>query len=201
MASQEYLMKYTRFSVVLRRHIATTVTLLVISSAFHSNAIAQKEDLKDEFGLGAGRIRITSDQLIADSAENSAEFKGNVKAVQENTVITSDRMKLYFKKGSTQKNDDPASDSLLKIVVTGNVEIKFDNRVAVTQEAVYITDDKRLVLKGPGTKISSGMDTITGETITYFREEGRIEVESGQGNRVEAIIYPGAKEYPGMKEK
>lgn len=186
-------MKHTRFSAVLRRRFTIIVSLLIFSFFLQSKVNAQSDAIKNEFGLGSGQIRITSNQLIADSEENSAEFSGEVKAIQEDTVITSDRLKLYFKKGSDQSSEKPDPDSLLKIVVTGNVEIKFDNRVAVTQEAVYITDEKRLVLTGPNTKISSGKDTITGEKITYYREKGRIEVEAGQGNRVEAIIYPGKK--------
>lgn len=169
------------------------VSLLILFFFLQSNANAEADKVGDEFGLGSGRIQITSNQLIADSNENSAEFSGDVKAIQEDTVITSDRLKLYFKKESNENGENPDADSLLKILVTGNVEIKFDNRVAVTQEAVYITDEKRLILTGPNTKISSGKDTITGEKIIYYREKGRIEVEAGKGNRVEAIIYPGEK--------
>lgn len=157
-------------------------------------ALGQTEPLTGEFGLGSGKIKITADTLIADSKENSAEFKGDVKAVQKETIITSDRLKIYFKKGRSENAQNPDPDALEKIVISGNVEIKFDKRVAVTQEAIYITEDKRLVLKGSNTRITSGKDTITGEKITLFRDTGRIQVEGSRANRVEAIIYPGEKE-------
>ncbi len=188
-------MKYIHFDAMLRRSITTTIIIMTIIFSFFPLCVAesQREGL-DEFGLGSGQIQITSDQLIADSEENSAEFIGNVRAVQKDTTITSNRMKIYFKKSAKETKEEPAPDALLKIVISGNVEIKFDNRVAVTQEAVYIAEEKRLVLRGPNTKITSGKDTISGEKITYFRDKGRIQVEGGQGNRVEALIYPGPKE-------
>lgn len=188
-------MKYIHFDAMLRCWVSTVIIILTILFLFLPPAAADSQDKTlNEFGLGSGQIQITSDQLIADSEENSAEFSGNVKAVQKDTIITSDRMKIYFKKSAKETNDEPAPDALIKIVISGDVEIKFDNRVAVTQEAVYIAEEKRLVLTGPNTKITSGKDTISGEKITYYRDKGRIQVEGGQGNRVEAIIYPGPKE-------
>ena len=186
-------MKRARFSILLWRFLTAITRQLFFLVLFHCSVAGQNQPLTGEFGLGSGRIKITANTLIADSKENSAEFKGNVKAVQKETVITSDRLKIYFKKGRSENTQNPDPDSLEKIVVSGNVEIQFDKRVAVTQEAVYITKDKRLVLKGANTKITSGKDTITGEKITLFRDTGRIQVEGSRANRVEAIIYPGEK--------
>ena len=186
-------MKSTHFSIILGRKSATIAILFVFAFSILSKVAAQSNEDTDEFGFGTGQIRITSDQLIADSEENSAEFISNVHAVQEDTIITSDNMKVYFKKGAAENNKEPAPDTLVKLVITGNVEIKFDNRVAQAQKAVYIAEEKRMILTGPNTKIISGKDTITGEKITYFKDKGRIQVEAGQGNRVEAIIYPEEK--------
>jgi hypothetical protein len=46
-------------------------------------------------------------------------------------------------------NSSPGQ-SLEKLVATGNVEIKFDNRLAVARQAVYITAQRMLILTGPG---------------------------------------------------
>jgi lipopolysaccharide export system protein LptA len=138
-------------------------------------------------------IRITAERLVTDSKESSAEFSGHVRAIQGNTVITAQRLKIYYQSGGDADQPVAGSESLKKIIASGDVEIKFDNRVAVTQEAVYITDDKRLVLTGPNSKITSGKDSVSGSKITFFRSNGRIQVESEQGNRVEAVIYPGEK--------
>lgn len=140
------------------------------------------------------KIHITADKLISDHEAKYAEFIGNVKATQRDTVITADKLKIFFKRDMDNKKNPLAGDeSIKKIVANGNVQIKFDNRVAVTQQAVYITETRVLVLSGADSKIISGNNSISGEKITVYRTDGRIQVESGKGERVEAVLYPGEK--------
>ncbi|MGA6924399.1 MAG: LptA/OstA family protein, partial [Desulfosarcina sp.] len=82
------------------------------------------------------------------------------------------------------------AQSLEKLVASGNVEIKFDNRLAVAQQAVYITAQRLLILSGPKATVTSGDNTITGQTITFYRDEGRFTVEGGSDGRVNAVILP-----------
>ena len=137
----------------------------------------------------AQKIHITAQRLISDTANNNAEFSGNVRATQGNTQINADSLKLFFSGQSTGAEASPAQ-SLEKLVATGNVEIKFDNRLAVAQQAVYITAQRVLILTGPGATVTSGENTISGETITFYRDDGRFTVEGGTGGRVKAIILP-----------
>jgi len=147
-----------------------------------------RKDKKNE------KIHITADKLISDNEAKYAEFIGNVRATQRDTVITADRLKIFYKKDLDNKKNPPVGDeSIKKIVANGNVQIKFDNRVAVTQQAVYITETRVLVLSGADSKIISGNDSISGEKITIYRTDGRIKVESGKGKRVEAVFYSGEK--------
>ena len=140
------------------------------------------------------KIHITADKLISDHEAKYAEFIGNVKATQRDTVITADKLKIFFKRGMDNKKNPLAGDeSIKKIVANGNVQIKFDNRVAVTQQAVYITETRVLVLSGADSKVISGNNSISGEKITVYRTDGRIQVESGKGERVEAVLYTGEK--------
>jgi lipopolysaccharide export system protein LptA len=50
-----------------------------------------------------------------------------------------------------------------------------------------------LVLSGNNSKIISENDSISGEKITFYRTDGRINVESGNKKRVEAVFYSGQK--------
>ena len=141
-----------------------------------------------------GAIHITSDKLISESKAGYAEFIGHVKATQGDTVITSDRLKIFFKKNIANKGPLSVSEeSIHKIVAKGNVEIKFDNRVATAQEAVYNTETMVLVLSGNNSKVIGENDSISGEKITFYRIDGRIDVESGNNKRVEAVFYSGQK--------
>jgi lipopolysaccharide export system protein LptA len=108
---------------------------------------------------------------------------------QGETSIRADSLKIFFSKKS-DGDQASASQSLDKLVATGNVEIKFDNRLAVARQAVYITAQRVLTLHGPGASVASGENTITGETITFYRADGRFTVEGGPEGRVNAVILP-----------
>ena len=140
------------------------------------------------------KIHITADKLISDHEAKYAEFIGNVRATQRDTVITADKLKIFLKR-DMDNNKPPIAgeESIKKIVADGNVQIKFDNRVAVTQQAVYITETRVLVLSGADSKVISGNNSISGEKITIYRTDGRIQVEGDKGGRVEAVFYPGDK--------
>ncbi len=135
-------------------------------------------------------IHVTSDRLYSDSKTRWAEFVGNVRASQGNTVITADRLKIYYKSAlSTAASKGPGEESIQRLESSGNVVIRFDNRVAKADKAVYITDSRILILTGPNASITSGKNTISGEKITFYRKDGRIRVEGGKKGRVEAFFY------------
>jgi lipopolysaccharide export system protein LptA len=140
------------------------------------------------------KIHITADKLVSDNEANYVEFIGNVKAIQAETIITADRLKIFYKKDlDNQKPPPVGEESIKKIVANGNVRIKFDNKVAITQQAVYNTQTRVIVLSGADSKILSGNDYISGEKITLYRTDGRINVESGNEKRVEAVFYGAEK--------
>ncbi len=141
-----------------------------------------------------GKIRITAERLISDSEARFAEFSGNVKATQGDTVIIADHLKIFYKSDPKGKaGDSPGEESIDKIAANGNVKIHFENRVAVAQHAVYTTGNRVLVLSGAGSKVTSGTDYISGEKIIYYRTDGKIVVEGSSDKQVEAVIYPGEK--------
>lgn len=137
-------------------------------------------------------IHIKSDKLMISRDTSIAEFIGNVVAIQGNTTIKADKLKIHYKQGTNQKSTN-SEEALEKIIASGNVKINFDNRLAVTNEAVYITENRTLTLTGPNTKIVSGKDTIIGEKITYRRDDGFTEVESGKSGPVTMELFPGKK--------
>lgn len=140
------------------------------------------------------KIHITADKLISDNNTNYAEFIGNVRATQEETVITADNLKIFLKQNpQNKKSPTVGTESINKIIASGNVKINFDNRVAVTPHAVYNTETEVLVLSGNNSRIISGNNSISGEKITLYRTTGRITVESSGEKRVEAVFYSGEK--------
>ena len=145
-------------------------------------------------GKGQEKIQVSAATLTVDSGAKYAEFTGNVRAVQGSTVITANSLKIFYKTGSDNKEKSASNeDSVEKIIAEGSVKIKFEDKVAESDQATYTTQDKVLVLTGSTSKITSGNDSITGSKITFYRADGRIKVESSKEKPVEAVLHSGEK--------
>jgi lipopolysaccharide export system protein LptA len=151
-------------------------------------AAADEIPLESKKASVENRIHITADTLITNTGEKNAEFSGNVTAIQGTTVITSDRLNVFYRE---HQQEGPAADTdiISRIVAQGNVKIVFDNQVATAEHAEYLADKRIVVLSGTDTTIISGGNSISGSRITFFQDEGRIQVESGKEKRVEAFFY------------
>lgn len=157
-------------------------------------AIAQDKQPPKAQAVEKSKIHITADTLTADDEAKFAEFKGNVKATQGTSVIQADSLKIIYRANDSTKDTGEAdASSIEKIVASGNVVITIDDKVAVTHKAVYNMKDRVLMLSGRNSKITSGQDSITGETITFYRTDGRITVEGGSKQRVEAVFFSGGE--------
>lgn len=140
----------------------------------------------------AERIIISADRLVADQNSQFVLFTGNVKAVQGETTIFSDTLNVYY--------NDPQSttasytqDRIAKIVASGQVKIEFQDKTAFCDQAVYVTENKSLVLLGKETRIQSAGNFISGEKITIYQLTGQIIVDGSDEKRVQAEFQPNEK--------
>lgn len=156
------------------------VFTLLMAYSVTANASADKQD-RDP-------IRITADRLVTDNQKRSAQFTGDVKAVQGTTVITADRLTIFYSSKKDSSSPDSATN-IERMEADGHVRIEFDNKVAVSNQAVYIIAERKLVLSGPESKVISGKDEISGSKITFFRDNGHVALEGDDKNRVKAIIH------------
>jgi lipopolysaccharide export system protein LptA len=172
--------------------IHSTLPIAIADRSFISSAWAADSPPPEPVADTEAPIEITADRLISDSQNHLARFEGNVKAVQGDTTIEADRLLIYYK---AEGNPQPTAgaDALSKLVASGNVRIKFDNRLAVTDEAVYITDQRILTLTGTPARVTSDQDQVSGKVIKFYRDSGRIEVQGGGGKQIEAIFHSGEK--------
>jgi lipopolysaccharide export system protein LptA len=149
---------------------------------------AQDNPLKNQ--ADQKTIHIISDLLTTDNETGFVEFSGNVQATQGTTRIVSDRLKVYYKEDAdTAQRISGGEGAVEKIVASGNVKINFDDKIAISNEAEYMTETQILVLSGPDSKVTTANESISGATITLYRSDGRIKVEGGKGKRVEAVFY------------
>ena len=90
--------------------------------------------------------------LEVDYEKNIARFNNNVKVETPDLIMYSDKMQVYFtpKQEETKKDQESAviSSSINKIIAQGNVRILRGENTSFSQEAVYTSVDKRIVLTG-----------------------------------------------------
>lgn len=135
------------------------------------------------------KVHVTADRLVVKSKSNTAEFIGNVHVSQGDMALKADRITIYAKKSA--KGGDAASpdmESIDRLVAKGNVEITMKDGKAVTSQAEYQVDKRVMTLSGPGSKVVSGGNSITGSKITLYRDDGRINVDSSGSQRVKAVF-------------
>ncbi len=131
------------------------------------------------FDVSKGPIIVKSNKLVASQLENMAEFSGNVKAVQGDTTVNSDILKIWYTPSSPTETDAvPGSDALDRIEADGNVTITSQGFTATADAAKYSEKDGKLVLTGDQAILESGENRISGASIT-LDNEGTITWEGG----------------------
>ena len=180
-----------------RRRFVIAVLLLWLATAA-SAAAQERRPLATPLNT-TEKINITADTLEANNKEGRFIFKGNVKVVQGETVVTSDTLSIHYsdQQAAGQDETTPEGGSIEKIEAAGNVVILFDGRTAKTDRAIYRSDQEILQLIGEKSTVIDGPNRIVGSKITLYRNEDRIKVESSRNNpadRVTATIFPSGPE-------
>lgn len=131
---------------------------------FAFNSIAQEEVATP----ATSPVKITSDQMEADKKKGTVVFKGNVVVRQEEGIIMSELLTVYY----NEQNE------MEKIIAEGDVRINQNDRVGTCQLATYRLEDKSIVMENEP-RIWRGGDVVEGETITVFMDSDRMIVEGG----------------------
>lgn len=122
---------------------------------------------------------VTSDRLQVDYAHNLGTFTGNVLAMDAQISVRADQMVVVF--GTTTNG----VRTLQKITAEGGVMINQGDRKSSSERAVYTAADGKVVLTGKP-KLQSPEGTLTGKTITFWRDQQKVDIESD----TRLVIYP-----------
>jgi len=135
-------------------------------------------------------IIITAEQLDSDNKAKFAEFIGNVKAIQADFVITSDKLRIYYK-GELLDTEKKGNDeeALKKIVATGNVKITSNQYIAKTEKLEYDTASMTIILTGENSTVINGKNSITGSKIILYQKDGRVKVLGSKNKRIKAEFF------------
>ena len=120
---------------------------------------------------------IKSDSLDADLFKRTAIFRGNVVVVDAAFRMTAMQMDVSF-------NDQ--ANGVDKIVARGKVRIEQADKIALADEATYFVADARIELIG-SPRAFSGKNELSGEKITFFRNENKLLVSGGTTLSLESM--------------
>lgn len=109
---------------------------------------------------------ITADRLTFDYQKQFALFERNVVVVDPEMRLYADRMTVRF--GSDNK--------LQEVKAEGNVHIIQQDKEARSEIAIYNVLQGVIILTGKP-QVTRGKDILTGEKITFWRDQNRMVVE------------------------
>jgi len=163
-----------------------TATLVAVTALAADRSKAETSDAKSE----NIPIIITAEQLDSDNKAKFAEFIGNVKATQADFVITSDKLRIYYKGELLNSEKETNDEELLKkIVATGNVNVTSEQFIAKAEKLEYDTASMTIVLSGENSTVINGKNSITGSKIILYQKDGRIKVLGGKNKRIKAEFF------------
>ena len=142
-------------------------------------------------------IHVTSDSMTSERDRAFVTFNGNAIATREGIVIKADAIDVFLYTPDEKKNrartaspetDQNINQNIKEIIARGNVKFTSEEHRAFADMAVYNTTTELLVLTGEAPKVITGKSYVTGKKITLFQKSGKVIVEGGNNQRVEALF-------------
>ncbi len=115
-------------------------------------------------------IVITANRMEADKLGNKVTFRGNVTLKKESMTLNSDSMVVFY---------DQPTKGIKEIDAQGNVMVRKEGRLALSNRAFYYSREEKIVLTGDA-RIVEKENQLGGERITLFMRDDRSIVEGGK---------------------
>jgi lipopolysaccharide export system protein LptA len=171
------------------RYGAGAVCALLLAGLLHAlPAAAQENVLGGGFRADPGQpIEVEADALEVQNDRKSATFSGNVRVVQGDIRLKSDRLTVFYSDGQA------GGSRISKIAASGNVLVSApDNQTASGQWATYLVGTQQLEM-GDSVTLRQGKNIIRGSRLTVDLAGGAALVtggENGGGGRVKGLFQP-----------
>lgn len=118
---------------------------------------------------GSTPIQFRADRMIARQ-DGTIELEQHVRVWQEQTVLEADRMEIVYAQDSR---------TVQQIRAIGNVVVSEPGRRATAAQGVFDVPQNRIILTGRPV-LRDGENELTGERMTIWRDDGRVEVEQAR---------------------
>jgi lipopolysaccharide export system protein LptA len=135
-------------------------------------------------------LTVKAAKLTYSDNERHARFEGGVSVKTADTILTGDHVDILLRpKNAKAPAGQESASQVDQIVAEGNIVIEQQNpaRKATGQKLVYTASDSKFVLTGEPGKPPSIFDAergnITGDSLTFYNRDDRVQVGSGQTSR------------------
>lgn len=179
------------------KRLAATLTLAAVLSATGLQGGAAWAQLQP---ASKSPVRVTGDETEATQSECLNVWRGSVEALQDQSRLRSNILKVYFKKGPPAKpgpNGQPGQQQcgdLDRMEADGEVYYVTPDRQVRGDHGVYTADDDQIVMTG-GVVAMQGQNVVKGDRMVIHVKDGSGHMESaakgrGKPNRVSGVFYP-----------
>jgi lipopolysaccharide export system protein LptA len=169
-----------------------SVSLLLLSGTAHAvtDPLLQKNQDSNK------PIKITADNLEVLQDQKIAIFTGNVIAIQGDTTLKSEVMKVHYRSHEKGVHDD--NSSISQIDVDKNVFMTAPNQTAQGDNGTYDVDHHLFKLNN-NVVLTKEKNIIKGDRLEYNTETGKSQVFSNndktkKNGRVEGVFIPKKEE-------
>lgn len=166
---------------MLKRYCRNSVVVLIAVSflAATPHPVRQQKGKREPIVITAGRME-------ADKLGDKVTFRGDVTLKKEAMTLNSDSMIVFY---------DARSKGISEIEAVGNVVVRKEGRIALSNRASYYSREEKIVLTGDA-RIIENENQLGGERITLFMRDDRSVVEGGK-----VLFYQDDQRPEGRKRK
>lgn len=133
-------------------------------------------------------IEVEADALEVDDAKQTATFSGNVRVIQGDIRMKSDRVTVHYDGGGQ------GSSRISRIAASGNVLVSSPDEQTASGEWATYTVAKRQIEMGNSVVLRQGENVIRGSRLHVDLASGQARVtgaENGGTGRVRGLFQPG----------
>ncbi len=161
--------------------LPAAAVLVLVFAAPALSAEAPAPPVSDDEGTPAsgGPVTVTSESMEVTGGGSIITFTGDVMA-RDDFLLCSDFLEIDKSGGGGDVSE---------IKATGRVRFVMEGKSGKSDRAVYNRAERTIILTGSA-EVGQCSDRITGDSITFYLDEGRSVVEGE--NRVHAVINPDA---------
>ena len=178
---------------------AWLVTFTIAATAQDAQPAAAKGGGSDE------PIEISSDRLVLEQNQQLATFTGNVDAVQGDTTLRSDVLRVFYL-SDEEREANPTQQTVKRLEADGKVIITQPGETAEGDSGVYDLAAGKMVLIG-NVVLTQGKSVVKGDRLDVDRNTGVSVVTANtpatggatRAQRVRALFVPEPEPAPKPK--